>query len=195
MPAPASDRIIWIDLETTGLRPETDQILEVAVIVTDDSFAKLASATSVVRPDGDLDELLGSMDERVQDMHRKSGLEEALRDDGRPITVIDGEVAEMIRVVAGSGPFLLGGNSVAFDRAFIDRYMPETAALLHYRNFDVRVIQTLFDMAGVGADYQGILDGFEKGMTAHRALSDIRLSVERTAVAVEFISSPDSDAR
>jgi oligoribonuclease len=141
--------IIWLDLETTGLDPETDVILEVGAVVTDDDlnvleqYAELPSIGEAtwrgVKPS-----------DVVYEMHRQSGLWEARNDERRkpPLAVVEWKLLRIVDEFTTEGwtageLIPLGGSSVGFDRAFCKRYLPEFEAALHYRNVDISAVREL----------------------------------------------------
>lgn len=158
------DKLLWLDLEMTGLRPDTDVILEVACIVTDLNFKELGHHESVIKPRHDV---LPLMDETVRTMHKDNGLLNRLT------TGIDeqqarNELSAFIRQHFATEKAVMAGNSIHMDRRFIEAQWPEIAQLLHYRMLDVSSYKILAQ-----AKY-GLL--YEK-QEAHRALDDIRESI------------------
>lgn len=136
-----SDRLVWIDCEMTGLDLDLDELIEVAVIVTDSELNILDDGlTVVIKPSA---AALDNMSDFVRAMHEKSGLLEEL-DDG--MTLADAEYAineYVIGHVPVEGQAPLAGNSIATDRAFLTKHMPRVDKHLHYRNVDVSSIKEL----------------------------------------------------
>jgi oligoribonuclease len=166
--APAN--LLWVDLEMTGLDPGTCAIVEIATIVTDQELNVVAEGPNlIIRPP---DEALASMIPFVRELHQRSGLYERML--ASPITLDDAkhQTLEFVarHVVKGATP--LCGNSVWKDRSFLDVYMPEVTALLHYRMIDVSGIKELV-RRWYGPVYQA-----PKKREVHRALDDIRESIE-----------------
>ena len=165
------DALVWIDLEMTGLDPDTDKVLEIAVIVTDGQLEQVEEGPELVL--GADDEALAGMVEYVQRMHASSGLTELVR--SSDLSVQDAE-RQVLSFVTGLVPRRatapLAGNSVHADRAFLRRYMPELEAHLHYRNVDVSVLKEL-SKRWAPKIYQAAPD--KAG--GHRALADIRESI------------------
>lgn len=166
-----SQPLVWIDLEMTGLDPEREVIVELAVIVTDGELEHVEEGPDLVI--GQPPELLDRMASVVAEMHSSSGLTaEILASD---VTVAQAE-AEALNFVKRWVPKARGaplaGNSVHADRAFLRRHMPELEAHLHYRNVDVSTIKELGrrwypqELAAAPAKDGG-----------HRALADIRESI------------------
>lgn len=181
-----NDRIVWADCEMTGLDPDKHVLVEIAVVVTDADLTPLDDGIDIVIHASE-DELAG-MDDFVTKMHADSGLTEQIRES--PVSVADAEaqVVEYLKKyvpVAGAAP--LAGNSIASDRKFISRYMPDLDTFLHYRMIDVSSIKELARRwyPRAYSNQPG------KGMQ-HRALADIRESIReldyyRRAL---FVSAP-----
>jgi len=168
----AASRLAWLDLEMTGLDPETDVILQAALIVTDGELNPLEEfVCDIWQPEA----RLAQMTPFVRDMHEKTGLVERVR-----ASTIDVRNAEkrLLQRVAGwcEYPALLCGNTIAQDRKFVDRYMPGLAGYLHYRMLDVTSLKLL---AGL---WYGESAVFEKpAVGAHDALVDIKNSISELA--------------
>lgn len=160
-------KLLWIDLEMTGLDPDKDRILEVAAIATDWNFTELATFEAVVHQS---DEILDTMNEWCIAQHGASGLTDkvrAARDDDA--TVEANLVAWVKEHFDSDTKILLAGNSIHMDRRFIERQWRTFDALLHYRMLDVSAWKVVFE-----GKYR---KKFAKP-EAHRALSDIRGSIE-----------------
>jgi oligoribonuclease len=186
MPEPRTSRLVWIDLEMTGLDPSHDEIVEIAAIVTDGDLVELDEGVSyVVRP-GDLG-LLDGMDDVVTTMHTESGL---LADipDGISLAEAGGGVLEYVRRhVPDPGRAPLAGSSVYVDRGFISRYLPELDAHLHYRLIDVSTIKELSRRWFPRSYYNA-----PAKTGGHRALADIRESIAELRYYREtvFVAAP-----
>lgn len=155
--------LLWVDLEMTGLDPDSQRILEVAAIVTDWTLKPLSTYHAVVRQNP---EVLAGADAWCKEQHGKSGLLAAVPK-GKPEAVVEAELVELAQ--AHADPILLAGNSVYFDRRFIRRYWPDLEALLHYRMLDVSAWKVV--MSGkYGIEF--------RKTEAHRALDDIKGSIE-----------------
>ncbi|MDN5683504.1 oligoribonuclease [Corynebacterium glyciniphilum] len=166
-----NDRIVWADCEMTGLDPDRHVLVEIAVVVTDADLTPLDDGIDIVIHASEDD--LAGMDDFVTRMHADSGLTEQIRES--PVSVADAEaqvVEYLKRYVPVSGAAPLAGNSIASDRKFISRYMPDLDAFLHYRMIDVSSIKELARRWYPRA-YSNQPD---KGMQ-HRALADIRESI------------------
>ena len=137
-----NDRLVWIDLEMTGLDPRSDEIVEIAAIVTDAELNELDAGISLVVCPPDLS-ILEGMDDIVVRMHTESGL---LEDIPAGITLADAGAA-VLAYVQGHVPeprrAPLAGSSVYVDRGFLARYLPELDEYLHYRLIDVSTIKEL----------------------------------------------------
>ncbi|MSP28398.1 MAG: oligoribonuclease [Methylococcales bacterium] len=165
-----SQHLIWIDLEMTGLNPETDLIIEIATIITDKDLNILAQGPVIAVHQSN--EALAAMDDWNQLHHGQSGLIERVK----ASTVNDAEAERLTIeflqqwVPANTSPIC--GNSIGQDRRFLVRYMPALEAYFHYRNIDV---STLKELAARWAP--ALKDGFKKE-TKHQALDDIIESIE-----------------
>jgi oligoribonuclease len=158
-------KLLWVDLEMTGLDSTKDVILEVAVEVTDFNFKTLASYEAIIKHP---DEVLQNMNEWATKQHAISGLTERIRTTGRPEEDVKHELVGFIQAQFGSEPAVLAGNSIHNDRKFIDTWWPEVSKLLHYRMLDVSAFKILMQ-----AKY-GVI--FEK-KEVHRAFDDIQASI------------------
>lgn len=169
---PLDQPLVWIDLEMTGLDPDRERIVEIAVIVTDGALEQLEEGPDLVlaTPEAALE----AMDPVVVQMHGASGLTDAIRES--TVTVEQAE-AEVLRFLATHVPEArvapLAGNSVHADRAFLRRYMPQLEAYVHYRNVDVSTLKEL-----ARRWYPELLEKAPKKAGGHRALADIRESID-----------------
>lgn len=165
------DPIVWVDLEMTGLEPESDVIIEIAVIVTDGQLDSVVEGPDlVIRATEDE---LSRMPPVVVEMHRASGLTEVVRASEIDVRHAEQEALAFIKrhvPLARSAP--LAGNSIGTDRSFLRKYMPELEGYLHYRNVDVSTLKEL-----VGRWYPGLLDERGEKQGGHRAMADIRESI------------------
>ncbi|PMC65391.1 oligoribonuclease [Corynebacterium tuscaniense] len=187
--AAKDNRIVWIDLEMTGLEPQRHVIVEVAALVTDADLNILDEGIDLVVHASD--EELAKMDDFVTNMHETSGLTEHIK--ASTITVEEAEAAVLELVekhCAGIRP-PLAGNSIATDRSFIRAYMPRLDERLHYRMIDVSTIKELTRRWFPDTYYNQP----DKNLS-HRALADIVESVReldyyRRSV---FTNTPGPDA-
>lgn len=163
------NNLVWIDLEMTGLNPETDKIIEIATIVTDSDLNILAQGPELVIHQSD--EALDAMDEWCTKQHGKSGLTDKVK--SSKISCADAEQAtlDFLKewVPAGAAP--LCGNSIGQDRRFLVRYMPALEAYFHYRNIDVSTVKEL------GNRWAPEMVNAHKKTGAHTALQDIKESI------------------
>nr|WP_281380969.1 oligoribonuclease [Nocardioides panaciterrulae] len=184
-----NERLVWIDCEMTGLDLEADALIEVAALVTDFDLNVLGEGVDlIVKPPT---EAIAQMNDFVRSMHEKSGLLEEL-DHGITMAEAEDRVLAYIRehCPEGSRP-PLAGNTVATDRAFLARDMPELEAFLHYRIVDVSSIKELSRRWFPRAYFQAPA---KRGN--HRALADIRESIEELRYYREavFVPSPGPDS-
>jgi oligoribonuclease len=171
----SADRLVWIDCEMTGLDLRRDALIEVAVIVTDAELTPLDEGLDVIIHAAD--DVLDTMVPFVAEMHASSGLTTAVRES--PLTLGDAErqVLDYVRQhVPDASAAPLCGNSIATDRGFLARDMPDLDAHLHYRMIDVSSLKELAKRW-----YPRVYHCQpEKGL-AHRALADIRESIQELA--------------
>ncbi len=162
-------RLIWIDLEMTGLDTDRDSILEIATAVTDSQLNLLAEGPELAIAHSQ--ETLEAMDEWNRNQHRKSGLWRRVLEQGVTMAEAEARTLEFLRqwVPANASPMC--GNSICQDRRFLHRLMPRLEQHFHYRNLDV---STLKELARRWAPQ--VLAGVNKE-SAHTALSDVRDSI------------------
>ncbi|MGP5242453.1 oligoribonuclease [Corynebacterium flavescens] len=169
--APKNDRLVWIDLEMTGLDPQRHVIVEVAAIITDANLNIVGEGIDVVVHASE--EELAQMDDFVTNMHAHSGLDKEIRASTTTLTEAEDAVLALVEEHCDpEHPAPLAGNSIATDRTFIRAYMPRLDKALHYRMIDVSTIKELSRRWYPRAYYNQP----EKGM-AHRALQDIIESI------------------
>ena len=163
------DNLIWIDLEMTGLDPETERIIEVATLVTDSDLNLIAEGPNLIISQSK--ELLDSMDEWNQNQHGSSGLiQEVIKID---ITeqIAEIETLDFISKYVGEKASPMCGNTVSHDRRFLSKYMPRLEAYFNYRHIDVSSFKE------VAVRWMNEAQVYEK-KGSHRALGDIKESVE-----------------
>lgn len=131
--APAT-KLLWMDLEMTGLDAQEHVIIEVAALITDWQFKTLASYSAVISQP---DDVLARSNQWAHDQHTKSGLLDRVRNEGKPEQDVVRELTDLIKTQFGNEPAVLAGNSIHNDRVFIKKWWPEIEGLLHYRMLDV----------------------------------------------------------
>lgn len=165
------DRLVWIDLEMTGLDPKRHTIVEIAAIITDADLNVVGEGLDIVIHA--TDEELAQMDDFVTNMHNSSGLTEEIKAATTTLEEAETAVLELIEKHCDpEHPAPLAGNSIATDRAFIREYMPRLDEALHYRMIDVSTIKELARRWHPRAYFNQP----DKGL-AHRALADIVESI------------------
>ena len=162
--------LIWIDLEMTGLNPDTDLIIEIATVITDKDLKILAHGPVLAVHQSDA--ALAAMDDWNQKHHGESGLIDRVK--ASTINEAEAErlTIEFLKQWAPENTSPICGNSIGQDRRFLYRYMPKLEAYFHYRNIDV---STLKELAARWAPE--VKNGFNKEST-HQALDDIIESIE-----------------
>jgi len=173
-----------MDLEMTGLEPARDVILEIATLITDDDLAVVAEGPDLVvhQPDAALEQ----MAQYVADMHAKSKLTDAVRASTVSLDEAGARTFAFIKEhVPEPGVVPLCGNSIGTDRRFLAAYLPEIENWLHYRSVDVSTVKEL-----VRRWYPEVRAGRPKKVGAHRALDDIRESIEELRYYREKVFIP-----
>ena len=165
------DNLIWIDLEMTGLAPQTDRIIEIATIITDSQLNILAEGPVLAIHQDDA--ALAAMDDWNQKQHGASGLIARVRASTVTEREAEARTLEFLTVYVPKGQSPMCGNSICQDRRFLARWMPELEAYFHYRNLDVSTVKELARRWYP----EKTLRGFSKTST-HLALQDIRDSIE-----------------
>ena len=169
-------KLLWVDLEMTGLDPVKDRILEVAAIATDINLNEIATYQAVVKVPDEL--MRKRMVGKFWDAHPKTRKAlMAQNAGGRPIEVVEKELIELVDKKFGKMVYL-AGNSVHQDRQFIEREMPKLNEKLHYRMLDVSAWKIYFEHAK-GKKFKKSED--------HRALSDINGSIEELKWYLTFL--------
>ena len=181
-PAPERAPLVWIDCEMTGLDPDVDVLVEVAVLITDSELELLDEGVDlVIRPTA---AALAQMDPFVRDMHTTSGLIEEF-ESGLPLEEAAERVLTYIAERVPAGRALLAGNSVGQDKLFLSRYMPRVVEHLHYRIVDVSTLKELARRWYPRAYYQA-----PAKTGGHRALGDIRDSITELRYYREAVMLP-----
>ncbi len=166
---PSSDNLIWIDLEMTGLKPESDFIIEIATVVTDKELTVIAEGP--VFAVHQTEDVLALMDDWNQKQHGSSGLTERVRASTVNEAQAEARTLEFLAPLVKAGASPMCGNSICQDRRFLARYMPRLEKFFHYRNLDV---STLKELARRWAP--GVVESFVKQGT-HLAHADIHESI------------------
>ena len=169
-------KLLWIDLEMTGLEPDKDKILEVAAIATDMDLNEIATYEAIVKVDDNLikERMVGEFWERNKESYDALV---AQNENGRPVEEVERELLEFLDKYFGKEIYL-AGNSIHQDRRFIEREMPELNKRLHYRMLDVSAWKIYFENA---------LDKKFTKRDAHRALDDINGSIEELKWYLTFL--------
>ncbi len=170
---PSDQNLVWIDLEMTGLSPERDRIIEIAVVVTD---AQLGHRTegpvfAIHQSDATLD----GMDAWNKGTHGRSGLIDRVKASTIDEAAASAQVIEFLKRYVPAGKSPMCGNSICQDRRFLANHMPELEAFFHYRNLDVSTLKEL-----ARRWKPDIMAGFKKAQ-AHTALADIQESIDELA--------------
>ena len=164
------NNLIWIDMEMTGLQPDADRIIEIAMLVTDAQLALVAEGPLLVvhQPD----EVLEAMDTWNKNTHKKTGLIERVRTSTLSEADAERSALDFLsrHVPANNSPMC--GNSICQDRRFLARWMPKLEAHFHYRNLDVSTLKEL-----VRRWKPELMKGFAKE-GRHEAMADILESIE-----------------
>ncbi len=168
--APSEFNLVWIDLEMTGLVPERDRIIEIAVVVTDPQVTvRIEGPVFAVHQS---DAVLDGMDAWNKGTHGRSGLTERVRASTVDEAAAARETIAFLQRYVPRGKSPMCGNSICQDRRFLAIHMPELEAFFHYRNLDV---STLKELARRWAP--AVLSGVAKS-NSHQALDDVRDSIE-----------------
>lgn len=161
-------RLVWMDLEMTGLAPEKDQILEIATIITNTDLETIAHGPEIVINQDN--KILEAMDEWNQTHHKKSGLIDRVQQSTVTVQEAEATTLDFIKKHVEKDHGILAGNSIWQDRRFIIRHMPRIDEYLHYRLLDVSTVKLL-----ANSWYQH--QPFQK-TESHRAKTDIEESIQ-----------------
>ena len=167
--------IVWIDTETTGVNYKKDVLLEVAVVITDDELNVITGMSRLidVKP-----RKLKNLNPFVQDMHERSGLLKALENESSTVSLKNAEedFIKFLKNNAVPERAVMAGNSIHFDRTFLDKFMPEFSKLFGHQNLDVTSIGHC-----VKRWHPAVYDLMKRkrGTVAHRALDDVLSSIDQ----------------
>jgi oligoribonuclease len=166
----SDQNLVWLDCEMTGLNPDHERIIEIAVIVTSpDLSVRIEGPVFVIHQS---DELLGKMDKWNQGTHKKSGLIDKVKASTTTEEEAQAQLLKFIGKYVGKGLSPCCGNTISQDRRFLIKYMPKLDAYFHYRNIDV---STLKELAARWAPE--VKAAFKKAQK-HTALADVHESIE-----------------
>nr|XP_022910903.1 probable oligoribonuclease [Onthophagus taurus] len=166
-----TNRIVWIDMEMTGLDVEKDKVLEIACLITDGDLNTVAEGPDIIIHHGN--NVLSNMNDWSKRQHEKTGLTEASRKSNIPIEVAEKQLMDFIKKYVTERMSPLAGNSVYMDRMFIKKHLPKIDNYLHYRIIDVSTIKELCQRWN-----ENIYRKAPRKVCDHRALSDIKESIK-----------------
>ncbi len=163
-------RLVWLDMEMSGLNPEKERILEVAVVVTEPDLTLVAEGPVLVIHQSD--EILAGMDKWNTSTHGRSGLTDKVRTSTLTEEQAEDILLEFLAPLVPKGASPLCGNTISQDRRFMYKYMPRFESYFHYRNLDVSTLKELSRRWK-----PEVYKGFDK-KSRHEALADIYESID-----------------
>lgn len=169
-PAVDENRLLWVDMEMSGLSPESDRVLELAVVITDAELNVVAEGPVIVVHQDD--SVLDKMDSWNRSTHARSGLISRVRESRVDEAAAQRQMLEWVARYVPAGRSPMCGNSICQDRRFMARWMPQLEAFFHYRNLDVSTLKEL-----ARRWKPEVFRSFEK-KSRHEALADIYESIE-----------------
>ena len=177
--------IAWIDIETTGTNPQTDKILQIALIITDSKFNTIVEHEWIVRYCfSDAVNMFVNADETVQEMHTKTGLWEMLiSEESQSLEDVDQQLSQILTKIYNSNngyQINIGGNSVHFDNSFIQQQMPLSAKHISHRVLDISAVLQYFRVVGNKVP-------LPKHTVSHDALDDIQWTITQAKAIQEHI--------
>jgi len=164
------NNLLWIDMEMSGLNPDGDRVLEVAIVITDAQLNTVAEAP--VKVVHQPDDVLDRMDSWNKSMHKKTGLIDKVKASKQNEAEVEAEMIAFLSQYIAASTSPMCGNSICQDRRFLARHMPRLEAFFHYRNLDVSTLKELAKRWK-----PGIMAGLTK-QGKHEALADIYDSIE-----------------
>jgi oligoribonuclease len=180
--SPKVTKLFWIDMEMSGLDVETEVIIEVAAIITDLNLKEIDSYEAVVKQP---QHYISAMDDWNKAHHTQSGLIAKIPFGSEPETVEQNLIRLVKKHWSNAERPVLAGNSIHQDKIFIDKYFLELSPLLHYRMLDVSSWKIIFK--------EKLNFSYNKNNN-HRALDDIRESIQELQAYLRFIKDPNSDS-
>lgn len=177
-----SNNLIWLDLEMTGLDPDTDHILEIATVVTDRYLEVIAEGPVFAVHQSQA--TLAKMDDWCTKQHTSSGLCQRVLDSDTSLAEAESKTLEFLNKYIHGGKSPMCGNSIGQDRRFLYRYMPNLEKFFHYRNFDVSVLKIIAKNW-----YPDVAKSYRK-KTKHQALSDIYDSIDEMRYYMKHLLLP-----
>ena len=166
--------LIWIDLEMTGLDPDSERIIEIASVVTSSDLSEIIEGPDLVIKQSQ--NYIDNMDDWNSSHHKSSGLIDCLKVTSVTETEAEQRTLNFLSSYSNKGQSPLCGNSISHDRRFLNRYMPKLASFFHYRNIDISSIKELAKRW-----YPEMIKGYSKE-SSHRAMADIRDSINELKI-------------
>lgn len=174
--------LVWIDMEMSGLNPDTDRVLEIAVVVTDAQLGLVAEGPVLVVHQSE--RVLAGMDSWNTATHGRTGLTERVRASRLDEEQAQQQIAAFLRTLVPAGKSPMCGNSICQDRRFMARWLPQLEAFFHYRNVDVSTLKEL-----ARRWKPDVYRSFEK-KSRHEALADIYESIDELRHYRQYFIQP-----
>ncbi len=183
----SDSNLVWLDCEMTGLEPEVERIIEIAVVVTGPDLTPRVEGPVFVIHQSETQ--LAQMDKWNRDTHGKSGLIEKVRASNTTEEQAQAQLIAFLSQYVGKGKAPLCGNSIGQDRRFLVKYMPQLDAFFHYRNIDVSTLKEL------AKRWRPEVYKAYKKKQRHTALADVHESIDELAhYRANFLQVPVADA-